>query len=128
MHLQNGTSALSGAVPALPNGDGRTVSSSPNGVNHTSPNIMSRKPRQRIMWPIKCLQFLDVAFGKNPYPGAAERGQLVIECNRLLGDENRTVEINECHVANWFRNRRKMKKVIDQSGPKCKSKCYSIIL
>ena len=37
------------------------------------------------MWPIKCLQFLDVAFGKNPYPGAAERGQLVIECNRLLG-------------------------------------------
>ena len=112
------------------------------------------------MWPIKCLQFLDVAFGKNPYPGAAERGQLVIECNRLLGkyhstyiiqptqiplvktlvlkvfkslilnsgDENRTVEINECHVANWFRNRRKMKQVIYQSGPKCKPKCSSIIL
>ena len=49
MHLQNGTSALGGAVPALPNGDGRTVSSSPNGVNHTSPNIMSRKPRQRFV-------------------------------------------------------------------------------
>ena len=49
MHLQNGTSALGGAVPALPNGDGRTVSSSPNGVNHTSPNIVSRKPRQRFV-------------------------------------------------------------------------------
>ena len=49
MHLQNGASALGGAVPALPNGDGRTVSSSPNGVNHTSPNIMSRKPRQRFV-------------------------------------------------------------------------------
>ena len=39
----------------------------------------------RIMWPIKCLQYLDGAFTKNPYPGASERSQLVIECNNLLG-------------------------------------------
>ena len=34
------------------------------------------------------------------------------------GDE-RNVEITELHVANWFRNRRKVKKVIDVNGPKC---------
>lgn len=37
------------------------------------------------MWPLRCLQFLDGAFARNPYPGAAERAQLVIECNNLLG-------------------------------------------
>ena len=58
MHLQNGASALGGAVPALPNGDGRTVSSSPNGVNHTSPNIMSRKPRQRFVHFYLCSDWL----------------------------------------------------------------------
>ena len=58
MHLQNGASALGGAVPALPNGDGRTVSSSPNGVNHTSPNIMSRKPRQRFVTFHLCSDWL----------------------------------------------------------------------
>ena len=34
-----------------------------------------------------------------------------------LGDENRSVEIQEFHVANWFRDRRKMKKGIDQNEP-----------
>ena len=40
----------------------------------------------------------------------------------ICSGDDRSVEINECHVANWFRNRRKMKKVIDQTGgSKCKS-------
>jgi hypothetical protein len=119
MNLQGGSSQLSAtqATSTLP--DATNIAVIANGTSPQSQSpIAARKPRQRIMWPIKCLQFLDVAFGKNPYPGAAERSQLVSECNRLLGDENRSVEINDCHVANWFRNRRKMKKVIDQTGPK----------
>jgi hypothetical protein len=105
----------------LPSATGNVISALSHQIERSSPGIISplpnRKPRQRIMWPIRCLQFLDGAFARNPYPGAAERAQLVIECNNLLGDD-RSVDINEAHVANWFRNRRKMKKVIDQSGNK----------
>jgi hypothetical protein len=105
----------------LPAASGNVISALSHQMERSSPGIISplpnRKPRQRIMWPLRCLQFLDGAFARNPYPGAAERAQLVIECNNLLGDD-RSVDINEAHVANWFRNRRKMKKVIDQSGNK----------
>jgi len=111
------TSRLMNHLPAV--GGPSVINALSHSIERQSPGIISplpnRKPRQRIMWPIRCLQFLDGAFARNPYPGAAERAQLVVECNTLLG-EDRSVDISEAHVANWFRNRRKMKKVIDQSG------------
>jgi len=106
-HLPSPNGVISNAITARPVSAGRT----------SPPALTSRKPRQRIMWPIRCLQYLDNVYSRNPYPGTMERSKIVEGCNSMLG-EDRTVEITEAHVANWFRNRRKMKKNIDAGNEK----------
>merc|ERR1712037_53741 len=106
-HLPSQNGVISNAITARPASAGRT----------SPPVLTSRKPRQRIMWPIRCLQYLDNVYSRNPYPGSMERSKIVEGCNSILGDD-RTVEITEAHVANWFRNRRKMKKNIDAGNEK----------
>ncbi|CAG5109680.1 Oidioi.mRNA.OKI2018_I69.chr2.g4192.t3.cds [Oikopleura dioica] len=98
-------------APALP--------AAASSLDRSSPttSLANRKPRQRIMWPMRCLQYLDNVYTRNPYPGSLERSKIVEDCNSILGDD-RTVEISEAHVANWFRNRRKMKKNIDSCTDK----------
>lgn len=69
--------------------------------------LISKKPRKRIIWPIKCLEILEAAYGKDQYLEPGDRSRLAIECNQIQGDdENQTVKITERHVKNWFRNRR----------------------
>lgn len=106
-HLPSPNGVISNAISGRPASAGRI----------SPPAITSRKPRQRIMWPIRCLQYLDNVYSRNPYPGSLERSKIVEGCNSILGDD-RALEITEAHVANWFRNRRKMKKNIDAGNEK----------